>query len=656
MALARARRLNARADSDLPAAHVAFGDGPLHWLDRGRAATAERFERVLSPERAALCKALTIGDFGGVDDEVRERWSDAGMAHLLSISGLHVGLLAWLVYSGCLWLLRRVPLVTTRYSAQRAAAWVSLPPLILFCLWSGAAVAAVRATVMVAVYLFGRALARPSVATNALGVAGAGILLWDPHSLWDPSFLLSFAAVTALMLLPPQKPARHWYGRVARVLVLALLASVVSTLATAPIMAYAFGRISLVAPLPNLLAVPLCNLVAVPLTILFALLSPLSAGVEQVLGALLSLVIGALDAIALYAAAVPFAAVDLPRPAWHEITAWAVFCTALLLCVRQRPARYVALAAAVVLAAQVGVRMLAARGDGVLHIAHVDVGQGDAAIVRFPAGSVMLFDAGGALFEGGFDPGRRVLAPLLRAQGIRTLDLVVVSHPDPDHLQGLLYVAEHFAIRELWTSGFGYDPRSPDDPSATPRDYQALQRLYQSVKAQGGVVRYVADMPAESERDGVALRLLHPRPSPDEAEGLTYYPGLSDNDNSVVLHLTYGDCTALFPGDIEADVEAKLAPILPHADVFKSPHHGSRTSSSQALLDAVDATAVVISLGEHNRFGFPKPETLARYAAAKLTVWRTDLLGQITLSTDGSAWQLQAEREGVTHTIACRRR
>src|SRR5205823_2890714 len=149
---------------------------------------------------------------------------------------------------------------------------------------------------------------------------------------------------------------------------------------------------------------------------------------------------------------------------------------------------------------------------------------------------VMLFDAGGSLEPGGWDPGRAVLAPLLRRMGIRTIDLAVISHPHPDHLGGYAYVAAHFPIRELWWSGNG-------------EDVPAQRELIDRVRSAGGTVRLAAELPPALEREGVTFRVLHPRPGA-EAEGLPYYPELEANDNSLVLSLELGARSTLLPGDI----------------------------------------------------------------------------------------------------------
>lgn len=631
LAIARQQRLRAHGVASSAHVHTAYGRGPLALLDRLRARAAERFERLFEPEVAALAKALAMGDRASLSPEARERWAAAGVAHLLAISGLHIGLIAWLIYTLALALAGRISMVTERSSARRFAAAGSIPLVILFCLWTGAAASAIRATIMAVAFLGGLALGRRSSAANALGVAGAGILLFDPTSLYDASFLLSFAAVGMLLLVPRLEATRSLPRRLGRAVAATVIASVVATLATAPVTAYHFGRVSLVAPLTNLFAVPWGTLVTVPLALLFTLLAPVSTGLEWLLGYALRFALGGLDGIASLGAAIPFASLDLPKPTGIEIAAYATVLLGSVLSLRAKWLRLVAAAALLCLAGSLLWRLAHSGGDGELHLIHPYVRQGDAALILLPEGGVMLFDAGGTFEPGGWDPGRQVLAPLLRARGIRRVDVAVLSHPDPDHLNGFIYLSAAFPITELWWNG-------ADGEEA------AVRKVLANVTNNGGEVRLVAELPATQVREGVTLSLIHPRPGPGDAEGLPYFPELTDNDNSVVLHLRFGDRTAILLGDIEAEAETRLAGGLPPAEIFKSPHHGSRGSSTPALIEALGAKVVIISCGQNNRFGFPKPETVARYQHYGLQILRTDLDGAIEARTDSGRWRIESLR------------
>ncbi|MBI3178615.1 MAG: MBL fold metallo-hydrolase, partial [Deltaproteobacteria bacterium] len=287
------------------------------------------------------------------------------------------------------------------------------------------------------------------------------------------------------------------------------------------------------------------------------------------------------------------------------------------------------------------VRVNERHGDGALRILFPYVGQGDAAVVMLPRGGIMVVDAGGSHHARDWDPGRNALAPLLRKLGVRSIDLAVVSHPHPDHLNGFTYLAQHFAIRELWWNGEG---------EVVPVQAELNAR----VREQGGRVRLAAELPIFTDREGVTVAVLHPRPGA-AGEGLPYYPALSENDNSVVLELSHRGRSLLLSGDIEREAEAMLAARLGGVDVLKSPHHGSNTSSTPALLQALAPAAVIISCGEDNQYGVPHADVLARYREYRIHVLRTDVDGMITLLASGGAWAVRRERFPTVDSLAPRR-
>jgi competence protein ComEC len=614
--------------------HVEHGDRLTSLLDRARAATAARLDRVLPRSHAAVARAVAVGDRGGITAEQRELWARAGAAHLLAISGLHVGLMASLAFILVRFLLGFVPGAAERFSVRRVAAWATVPLVVLFCAWVGAPTSAVRATAMAVAFLAGLALGRPSTAANALGIAGTAILLADPASLHDVGFLLSFAAVAGLLVIPRLPPARSRVRQLGRWLVGGAIASVAATVATAPVIAHTFGRISLVAPATNVVAVPLGGLLITPLAMVFALMAPVASGVERVLGAVLHGALAALDRVVSAAARVPFAALDVPQPRAMEITAYlALVVSAVLLLRRWRHVWVAALSiSALLLAGLVVARGVERAGDGRLTAIHPYVGQGESTVLLLPEGGVVVFDAGGARPPSTWDPGRTILAPELRRRGIGTISLAVISHPHPDHYVGFRYLAENFHIEELWTNGMGHD-------------LPGMAEIIETVRARGGRISTVSELPLRQVREGVLFEVVHPRPA-----GGTHYPRLDLNDNSMVLRLSYGERSLLLPADVGTAAEAIVAGTLAPTDVLKSPHHGSITSSSETLLGAVRPALAIISVGESNRYRLPDEEVLARYAAHGIEVLRTDLDGMVEMSTAGSTWAVSAFR-GRTLTI-----
>ena len=260
--------------------------------------------------------------------------------------------------------------------------------------------------------------------------------------------------------------------------------------------------------------------------------------------------------------------------------------------------------------------LLAARGDGRLHVTFVDVAQGDAAIVRFPRGATLLVDSGGVSPLSTFDIGDRVVAPVLRAMGVRRLDVFALTHGDPDHIGGATSLVREFRPREVW-EGIPVPPFEP------------LRALRQEAAAVGA--RW------SNLRRGDRTRI-------DDVEVIVRHPDLPDwerqrvrNDDSIVLDLRWGDVSVVLTGDIGRAVERELLTSIPPAPlrVVKIPHHGSLTSSSPEFVRALSPTVAVVSAGRANHFGHPVPEVLDRYRAAGAEVFRTDRDGAVTIETDG---------------------
>lgn len=614
---ARDGGLTARAQVLSPHVLVEAGHGLTSAIDGAREPVARLFETTYATNRAGLAKALALGDQDDIPATQREAWADAGLAHVLAVSGLQVSCVALLAFWCARLALSRLPGAGEKYSLRRIAAACALLAVALYCLWVGAGPPVARAGLMAGAGLTALLLGRSAgTALNAWALAALSLLLLDPIALFDVSFLLSFAAVGALVMGPPV--ARGWRGWLWRV----VLATVLATVATAPIAAHAFGRVSLIAPFTNLVAVAIANGLATPLALAVSVTAVAAPDVAAVLVKPYGWALGGLDAIAMWASALP-AAVDMRRPHAVEWLAYVAILLSILLWPRRR--RWLA-CGVLGLAALLTTWASGRRADGELRIVHPYVGQGGAAIVLLPEGGTLLFDAGGAIEPGGWDPGRGVVAPLLRMFGVRNLDVAVVSHPHPDHLQGMAYISEHFPIGELWWNGAG-------------AELATMQSVTAAVQRRGGHVIVATTLPVVQTREGVRLRVLHPR-GPDGG----VYPELSTNDNSIVLELTYRGRRVLLGGDIEAAAEEVVAPLVENASVMRVPHHGSRTSSSPALLERVQPSVAIVSCGERNIFGFPHHDVVQRYGSIGATLLRTDHDGLISQVTSSAGWLIDTHR------------
>ena len=594
---------------------------PLGWLDGIRERMKGFLRReVPSPGREVLL-ALLLGEKGSLSKEVREAFIRAGVAHVLAISGLHLGIIAALVFFGVKAAIKRSVKLLLRLDGDRVAAIGSIPPLFLYIFLSGAPLSVVRAGIMVGAFLLSLLIKRYRDPLNLLSLAAIGILLLSPGSLWEVSFQLSFGAVAGILLLTPAVsqfggrtdlglPLLEREKRVRRWIRASILVSLAATLTTAPILAFHFHRLSLLSPLSNLVVIPLVGLLILPLGLLGLSLIPLSPMIASPLLKLSGLfAILCTDAV-MKLAALPLSSIYLPSPTHPEIALYFAILSFPLW--RRIPHRRVLLSLILLLlAADVLYWSQKVQGDGRLEVVFLDVGQGDAAFVRFPGGEKMLIDAGG-LF-GGLDTGEKIIAPFLWRRRFVRVDYLVLSHPQPDHYKGLLFIARHFRPLEFW-----YNGRIPPYD-----DYRELLRVLKKegvkmIRVGRGFVRTIS---------GVKVEVLHP----------PYVWRGNLNNSSLVVRIGWKGWGILFTGDIEGEAEEYLVRAGDdfEASLLKVPHHGSKRSSTLDFLRKVSPSFAVISVGAHNPFHLPHPDVLKRYRRLGIEVLRTDLDGAITFLSDG---------------------
>lgn len=636
-------------------------DGLARGAERFRARYAAFAHATLGdPDRAALVAALAVGERGGVSPDLEQAFNASGLAHVLSISGLHlavaVAALAWVLWR----LLALSEPLSRRVAPRRLAAALSIPLTAGYVVLIGAPPPAVRAAIGMGLAMGAIAAGRRVEGYATLGWCLALVSLLDPASLGLVSTQLSFLGVLGLIHLMPRlrelvplPPPDAKSGRLRRFGEAALqlaLGSVAATLATAPLTAAYFERTSLVAALANLAAWPASTLIVPAGAVAagaFSVWPPLAWPFVQIAG----LCAWCLVAFARWFGSLPMAAVTVAPPSPLAVVAFYVLVLALLQ-VRRGPGKpmlvLAATSAAVLLVVTLGARGV--RADGKLEVTFLAVGQGDGAFIRFPGGSTMVVDSGGEV-SGRFDPGARIMAPFLRHQGVTRIDRLVASHPHPDHIGGFAALFERFEVRELWHNGDGLqDGRALTDLVALARRYgtdviafttpmpEHCPQLEPLTEVDALVASLAVGDPRCSGRppvvdiDGVKVEILHPLGGPYGGS----FPELHENDNSLVLRLVHGDVRILLPGDVEHEGEALLLARGwdVSADLLKAPHHGSRTSSTQPFVDAVQPTDVVLCLGEKNQFNFPAPEVVERYEQAGVRIHRTDL-HSVTFVSDG---------------------
>jgi competence protein ComEC len=562
------------------------GNALRQWIESYRYRLREII-RQASPEPASgILEALIVGERGGIPKEIQETFNRTGTAHILSISGLHIGIIAM----ASLWLIRiilkRSEYLLLRFSLIKLSAFLSLAPVFFYSF-----------------------------------VAGMSIPRWYRE-------------------IPEGPKWRVWCGKAFLGLALFLAASLAATLGTAPLVAYYFNRISLVALAANLVAVPLLGFVVLILGLAAMVVSFFStAGASFLFHGTSFFVRPSLWFLDLMDR-LPGSSVIVTTPTMAEIAAFYLLIGVVAYGLSVRLAKKSS-------GSQTGspglhrgpaalsfVLLLFFIADGIflfhkdrnparLRVTFLDVGHGNASLVEFPGGRRMLIDGGGS-FDGRFDFGRYVVAPFLWKNRIHKIDTVVLTYPHPDHIGGLPFILENFAIEEVWMNG-----EQGEGPS--------FETFIKRAEEKKIPMKTVSALDEPVEVQGVSVRVLNPlEPIPPGR------PVLSDresNNESLLLNITFRDIGILLCGDIETPAETAL--LHSGADLKNSvllvPHHGARQSCTEPFLMRVRPEHAVISARETSFSRTPHPEVMERLERSGIRIYRTDLHGAVTVETDGQS-------------------
>ena len=601
-----------------------------------------------SPQREII-EAMTIGNQKAIPQDVRDNFAKTGTSHILSISGLHIGMVAAGGFFLILVLLKSSEYMMLKFNIIKMATAAAFLPIVIYALVAGMGTTVLRATLMAMAFLTSLLIGKQKDLYNILFGAALIILIIAPESLFEISFQLSFSAVFAILYIVPRldnlalpipSSAPAWLQKLIRRIYVFILVSAAATLGTLPIIVFYFNRVSAVTLIANLIAVPLLGMLTLIPAMAFILTSLFSTWFAGFLISVASFFTGIAVAIINWLASWSCSSFSLVKPNLAEITIFYIFSFLLIQVVtpgnkinnqgflaRHPSFVKIALLITVVLILSDAAYLVTKNTYSTdLKITAIDVGQGASTLVQLPQGINMLIDGGG-FHDSSFDMGRAVIAPFLYAQRIRKIDIVVLTHPHPDHLQGLIHIVNNFDVREVWCTGVKAD----DDL------YLFWEKLISDRKLK---IKHVSSQSLPENIHGVHIQFLWPLHPPKQNDQKTSFN--ETNDSSLVMKITYGTRSYLITGDISSLIET----LLIHSghnlksDLLFVPHHGSVHSSSVDFIRAVSCRFAIVSAGKNNVFHHPHPDVLDRYHVNGVVLFRTDQQGAITAQTDGKSLEI----------------
>jgi len=616
---------------------------PWHRLSILRKQVSDLIDSSSPPPLNGLAQALLTGDQSKIPREIQQAFSQAGVSHLLAFSGLNLTLIGGLSYYLFRFVLSLSETILLVINIRKWALIGTFFPVLGYTLLAGMSPSAARAFFMVGMGITALLLNKYSDLLNSLALAAIVILLLSPDSLFQPSFQLSFLAVWAIGYLLPRilNPDSGWsWGKTSFIrrgafyLWGTFCVSLVCQLATSPVVAWWFHQVSLIGLISNLILVPLSGILATPIGLLALIFAPIFSPLSSLLFWIMNLMLQWTLGLTRFFSDLPLAFLVVPRPGYGEIV---FFYLTLVLLFNWRkipkPAWWISLSSLGMVLFFFSPQIQGFFSP-TLRATFLDVGHGSSTLIEFPRGEKMLIDGGGS-FNPEFDLGERVVGPFLWDKKISCLDVVVLTHPHPDHLNGLPFILSKFKVKEVWSNG-----QRVDSEAFGRMEELIRQKKIPVVYPGPGWSRSISDVQVEVLRAPIKSSFR------ERTVSTSYH---SQNNDSLVLSLRYKNQHILLPADIEVETEKVLLKksVSLKTDILQIPHHGSLTSSTIPFIEAVQPCYAVISGRPSPRLLLPHPEIIRRYQKRGVTLFRTDLDGAVSFDLKKEGWKIHSYVRGA---------
>jgi competence protein ComEC len=604
-----------------------------------------------SPEREII-QAMILGDQKEIPKDVMENFNKTGTTHIIAISGFNIGIVAFLSFITIRLILKSSKYILLRFNIIRISTIIGIIPVIIYSFIAGMGISVIRASIMAIIFMIAIILGKDKDLYNSLSLAALIILLISPYSLFDISFQLSFMAVWAIIFITPRLTAmlyydkkedtttrKHFINKIYKNIFIFIIVSLSATLGTIPLIVFYFNRVTTVVLLSNLILIPILGIIAIPMCMAIIVAVPLSQALALFFLNISTFIVHISISLIDFFASMPGSSFFISTPTVLEITAYYLFliATVKFIDVMKKKSEENSSGKSIIRPQWYGIAIMALtvffiidaiclyandKMNDKLKVTIIDVGQGSATLIEFPKGEKMLIDGGGA-HDNVFDIGKYVVAPFLWHERIRKIDIVVLTHPHPDHLNGLIYILSHFNVDEVWTNG-------------EPAEIDTYKKLMKIIKEYKILHRIVSKESVDIIINNVTINILNPLETVAIENNIPRKFDETNND-AIVLKFTFGNIGILLTSDISEVTETRLAKYCKNinSQIISVPHHGGFTSSTMPFLNAVKPEIALVSCGRDNIYKDPHPDVLIRYANIGTKVLRTDKHGAISIATDG---------------------